>query len=101
MIDSLSVKAYACASGYEINGNQINGLGKSFGGLTTKIHTLTDALGNIVRFIITAGNVHDILPSQQLLQGITNAYILADKAYFSEENIRFLKKNKNKPVILC
>ena len=99
MIDSLSVKAHPCASGYEINPNQINALGRSVGGLTTKIHTLTDALGNPVRFIITAGNVHDILPSQQLLQGITNAYILADKAYFSEENIRFLKKNKNKPVI--
>ena len=92
MIDSLSVKAHACAIGYEINGNQRNALGRSVGGLTTKIHTLTDALGNPVRFVITGGNVHDIVPSQELLKGITNAYILADKAYFSEEN-------KNKPVI--
>ena len=35
---------------------------------------------------------NDIVPFQELLKGITNAYILADKVYFSEEN-------KNKPVI--
>ena len=28
-IDSLSVKAHACASGYEINGNKIHALGRS------------------------------------------------------------------------
>ena len=52
MIDSLFVKADACASGYKINGNQTNVLGKSVGGLTTKIHTLTDALVNPVIFVV-------------------------------------------------
>lgn len=98
-IDSLSVKAHACASGYEINGNEIHALGRSVGGFTTKIHTLTDALGNPVRFILSAGNVHDIVPSQDLLKGIKNAQILADKAYFSEDNIKFLTENGNTAVI--
>ena len=76
MIDSLSVKVHACASGYEINGNEIHALGRSVGGFTTKIHTVTDALGNPVRFILSA-----------------------DKAYFSEDNIRFLTKNGNTAII--
>ncbi|AEB28567.1 hypothetical protein FN3523_0710 [Francisella hispaniensis] len=50
MIDSLSVKAHVCASGYVVNGNQINALGKSARSLITKIYNLTDALGNPVRF---------------------------------------------------
>ncbi|MBK2357840.1 IS5/IS1182 family transposase, partial [Francisella hispaniensis] len=70
MVDLLSVKAHACASGYEINSNKIHALGRSAGGFTTKIHTVTDALGNPVRFILSVGNVHDIIPSQDLLKGI-------------------------------
>ena len=65
---------------------------------TTKIHTVTDALGNPVKFILSAGNVHDIIPSQNLLEGIKNAQILADKAYFSEDNLKFLMKNGNIPA---
>ncbi|APD50962.1 IS5 family transposase [Francisella hispaniensis] len=99
MIDSLSVKSHACACGYEINGNEIHALGRSVGGLSTKIHTLTDALGNPVKFMLTAGNVHDIVPSLELLDGIKNAHILADKAYFSEENIKILAENGNTVVI--
>ncbi|MBK2357838.1 transposase, partial [Francisella hispaniensis] len=74
-------------------------LGRSVGGLSTKIHTLTDALGNPVKFMLTAGNVHDIVPSLELLNGIKNAHILADKAYFSEENIKILAENGNTVVI--
>nr|WP_232310109.1 MULTISPECIES: transposase [Francisella] len=40
-----------------------------------------------------------MVPSPELLKGITNAYILADKAYFSDENVRFLKENGNTVVI--
>ena len=99
MMDSLSVKAHACASGYEINGNEIHALGRSVGGFTTKIHTLTDALGNPIRFILTPGNTHDIIPTKDLLEGIRNSKVLADKAYFSEENIEFITGNCNEVVI--
>ena len=61
MIDSLSVKAYACASSYEMNGNEIHALDRSGGGFTTKIHIVTDVLGNPVRFMLSAGNVQNII----------------------------------------
>lgn len=99
MIDSLSIKAHACASGYEKDGNQSHALGRSVGGFTTKIHTLTDALGNPIRFILTPGNIHDIIPTKDLLEGIYNSKVLADKAYFSEENMKFITGNHNEVVI--
>ena len=70
---------------YKINGNEINALGRSVGGFTTKIHTVTDALSNPVRFILSDGNVHDIIPFQSLFKDTKNAQVLVNKAYFSEE----------------
>ncbi|WP_158513060.1 hypothetical protein [Francisella sp. TX07-6608] len=46
-----------------------------------------NALGNPVRFILSAGNVDDITPSQDLLKVMKNAQVLANKAYFSEDNL--------------
>ena len=49
--------------------------------------------------MVTSGNVHDIIPSHDLLEGIINAYILADKAYFSEQNIKYIEENKERNLI--
>ena len=70
MFDSLSVKTHACASGYEINGNKIHALDRSVGRFTTKIYTVTDVLGNPVRFMLSTGNIYDIILSQDLLKDI-------------------------------
>jgi transposase len=58
-------------------------MGRSRGGLTTKIHTLVDALGRPLRFILTAGQVHDSVPAPQLLADRTAAAVIADTAYDS------------------
>jgi hypothetical protein len=34
-------------------------LGRSKGGLTAKVHAITDALGNLLDFILTAGQPSD------------------------------------------
>lgn len=58
MIDSTIVRAHQqAASG---RGAKDQAPGRSRGGLTTKIHMLTDALGRPLRFIVTAGQVNDI-----------------------------------------
>ena len=41
-------------------GNDDEAIGRSRGGLSTKINIGDDALGNPVRFILTAGQVNDI-----------------------------------------
>jgi hypothetical protein len=35
-------------------------MGKSRGGLTTKIAVIVDALGNLIRFVLLPGQRHDI-----------------------------------------
>lgn len=58
-------------------------MGRSRGGLTTKIHMLADALGRPLRFIVTAGQVGDITQAPALLEGQIGNAVLADKAYDS------------------
>src|ERR1700730_5314008 len=43
-----------------------------------------DALGNPVRFILTAGQVHDILQAEDLISGLSFDKLLADKGYDSD-----------------
>jgi transposase len=49
--------------------------------LTTKIHTLADAEGRPVRFILTAGQAHDVTTVPELLDGVEADGIIADRAY--------------------
>ena len=58
-------------------------MGRSRGGLTTKIHMLADTLGRPMRFIITAGQTGDITAAPALLDGLKAEAVLADKAYDS------------------
>ena len=58
-------------------------MGRSRGGLTTKVHLLADALGRPSRFIITPGQTGDITQAPALLHGQDGAAVLADKAYDS------------------
>jgi len=57
-------------------------MGRSRGGLTTKIHALVDAKGRPVRLLITPGQVHDTQGAPFLLKNLGNrSYLVADKAY--------------------
>ncbi len=50
--------------------------------MTTKIHASVDALGNPLRIEISAGQVHDSLFAEALLEGFEAAdYVIADCAY--------------------
>lgn len=57
MIDSTIARAHQQAATGK--GRKDQALGRSRGGLTTKIHMLADALGRPLRFRITAGQAHD------------------------------------------
>jgi len=69
-------------------------MGRSRGGLTTKIHALVDAEGRPVRLELTAGQTHDSQPAPEMLEAMREGTILlADKAYDSDA-IRQLAENK-------
>lgn len=82
MIDSTIARAHACAAGYKKAGNSTQALGRSKGGFSTKIHAVVDALGNPIKFTLTPGQQHDVTQAETLLEHITGANILADKAYY-------------------
>ena len=44
-----------------------------------------DGLGNPLRFVLTAGQVHDSTQARALVEGLIGAYLLADKAYDSND----------------
>jgi hypothetical protein len=60
MIDGSVIRAHACASGYKKDSQETQALGRSKGGLTTKIHACVDVLGNPLRFILTPGRSSEI-----------------------------------------
>lgn len=57
-------------------------MGRSRGGLTTKIHTLVDEKGRPLRLLITPGQDHDTTGGAHLLQKLgSRTVVLADKGY--------------------
>lgn len=61
------------------------GLGRSCGGFSTKVHVVCDALGNPLDFMVTAGQVHDSTQALALVEGMPAQALLADKGYDSDE----------------
>ena len=57
-------------------------MGRSRGGLTTKIHALVDADGRPVRLMLTPGQAHDAPVAEALLEDLADgATLIADRAY--------------------
>ena len=60
-------------------------MGRSRGGLTTKIHAVVDANGNPITLKITAGQAHDGRSADDMLDTVGPGQILlADRAYDSD-----------------
>ena len=97
MIDATIVRAHACSAGY---GNQAEqGLGRSAGGFTSKIHAKVDALGNPLQFIITPGQTSDVTQAEKLLENTFDSYVLADRAYGSLKVREQIKSQQSIAVI--
>ncbi len=59
-------------------------MGRSRGGLSTKIHALVDAEGRPIRITLTPGQAHDGIAAEELLADLEpGTTLLADKAYDS------------------
>src|SRR4029434_292110 len=62
-------------------------IGRSRGGLTTKIHALVDALGNPVGFHLTGGQEHDLAGADALLPELEAETLIADKAFDADQRV--------------
>ncbi|RTQ44492.1 IS5 family transposase, partial [Hymenobacter gummosus] len=82
LVDSTTVKAHRAASGQKSTAAD-EALGRSRGGLTTKLHAVVDALGNCLVLRLTPGQQADCQVLPDLLQALAAApgAVVADKAY--------------------
>ena len=86
-------------------------MGRSRGGLTTKIHALVDAEGLPIALKLTEGQAHDGRSARDMLDALVEGQtLLADRAYDSDElrqslqsrgawaNIKPMPNRKNLPA---
>jgi len=67
--------------------------------MTTKILALTDALGNLVRFVLLPGHRFDTVGVPPLIDSISFDALIADKAFDSDTLIADLNERGAKIVI--
>jgi transposase len=79
MVDATIAKAQRFASGARGGGEE--DLGRSRGGLTTKIHVLVDRRGRPLCYLLTPGQAADCRYAQALLEGVSFAWLIGDRAY--------------------
>ncbi|MBH2008936.1 MAG: IS5 family transposase [Xanthomonadaceae bacterium] len=82
MVDSTCCRVHQASAGASKTSDP-QAIGITRGGLNTKIHAVCDALGNPLRFVLTAGQRHDSKPVPELLDGLQAKALLADNAYDS------------------
>ena len=92
-----------CSPEPEIGEPGDHAIGRSRGGLTTKVHALSDGAGRLLVVLLTAGNMHDSPMFGQLLAALQVArpgagrprtrpdYLVADKGYSSKANRGLLR----------
>ena len=73
--------------------------GRSKGGLTTKIHGLTDGLDLPLRLIATGGHCSEMTQAAALLAGFKADHVLADKGYDGRCVIDAVNESGAMPVI--
>ncbi|WP_415133322.1 IS5 family transposase [Ottowia sp.] len=86
MIDATIVRAHQHSAGGK-GGLRPQAIGRSRGGLSTKIHATVDALGNPTGFVLTAGQASDLEGADVLLKDIDAQTVIADKAYDAHQRV--------------
>jgi transposase len=75
-------------------GLEARAIGRSRGGLTTKIHAAVDALGLPVRFAITPGHWGDCPQARGLIEGLEGVgQVIADAAYDADHLRDFISRD--------
>ena len=101
VIDSTLVRAHPSAAGAPAarGGQASQALGRSRGGLTTKIHISVDGQGRPLRLRLTAGQRHDITQAPALAEGFEYNHLIGDGSYDADDFIEHSQAQGALPVI--
>nr|WP_240512507.1 IS5 family transposase [Streptomyces griseoruber] len=103
-VDSTIVRAHQHAAGGSKRGIRSPGLGRSRGGLTSKIHLACDGVGRPLAFTLTSGNTYDCTQFTAVMEAIRvprvgpgrprvrPAHVLGDKGYSSRAIRSWLRR---------
>jgi putative transposase len=80
-------------------GQDSQGLGRSRGGFSTKIHVAVDGEGQPVKLHLTEGERHDVTCAEILFEGLESEHVIADKGYDSDPLRQRIRSAGAKPVI--
>ena len=85
-----------------MDSSQNQSIGVSRGGRSTKIHAVVDGLGNPCVLMLTGGQVHDSVMLKPALDrlDISQSVVLADKAYGSAENRKYISDEEHNIAFL-
>ena len=97
-LDSPHVKAHRCASNAR-GGREHQALGRTKGGLNTKIHAVVDPRGEPVNILLSAGHDADISHAPAVLEEVSAAMVVADKGYDSDACREWLRARGIQPCI--
>jgi transposase len=81
-LDSSHVKVHAHGAN-PAGGQAAQAMGRTKGGLNTKIHALVDNRGGPRSLVLSAGQLGDVTVAPVLLRGLAGGCVIADKAYDS------------------
>jgi transposase len=81
-------------------GGSDQAIGRSKGGLSTKIHTTVDALGNPIGFHLTGGQACDLDGADVLLAQIEADIVLADKGFDADERVLIPLQKAGKTAVI-
>lgn len=84
LLDSTIVKAHPHAAGAGKGGQTAEALGRSRGGFTTKLHALVNDDGQLLRYVLTGGEVNDITQAEALVRAGEGGSLVGDRAYDSD-----------------
>lgn len=82
-LDSTHIKVHRCAAN-PAGGQADQAMGRTRGGLNTKLHALVDGRGRPVSLVLSAGQEADISYAEAVLARQRAAWVVADKGYDSD-----------------
>ncbi|NEO64334.1 MAG: IS5 family transposase [Moorea sp. SIO4G2] len=100
MIDSTIVRAHQHSAGAKRGDGSTEAIGRSKGGLSTKIHALVDALGNPLSFHLTPGQACDLDGADVLLKDLAADTLLADKGYDADQRVIERLQQQGKTAVI-
>ncbi|WP_319544250.1 IS5 family transposase [Ruegeria conchae] len=101
MIDATYLKAHRTASSLRFEkGGRGRLIGRTKGGMNTKLHAVTDSLGRPIRFLLSAGQVSDYTGARILVNNLPSAdWLLGDRGYDADWFREALNDRGIKPCI--